>query len=76
MPPRLLEDGFYCPIRRGGRTPLGKTATRVVAASDADPVIKLFADHVCTGTDAEVQIEAAHAALPTAGGTILSLIHI
>jgi hypothetical protein len=48
----------------------GRTATLVVAASNATALEKAQADYVCDGTADEVEINAAIAALPTDGGRI------
>ncbi len=47
-----------------------RSATRLVAASDADVRSKIEADFVCDGTDDDVEIQAALDALPAAGGKI------
>ena len=47
-----------------------RTATYVVAASDAPAHVKRQADYVCDGTDDHVEIQAAIDALPTYGGTV------
>src|SRR5438874_1205838 len=46
-----------------------QTATFVVAASDAS--YTKAADYVCTGSNDDVQINAAITALPSAGGKII-----
>jgi hypothetical protein len=43
----------------------------LVAASDTESSIKAKADYVCDGTADEVQINAAIAAIPTEGGTVI-----
>lgn len=48
-----------------------RPATLVVAASGASLAWKNTADYVCTGTNDDVKINAAMAALPSAGGTVL-----
>lgn len=45
--------------------PTGRTATYVIAASDAPAGIKAQADYVCDGTADNVEIQAAIDALPT-----------
>jgi len=47
-----------------------RTATRIVAASDADEKSKAGADYVCDGVDDQVEIQAAINALPSAGGKV------
>ena len=47
-----------------------RTATRIVAAADADPKSKVGADYVCNGTDDWEKIQAAINALPSTGGKI------
>ncbi len=47
-----------------------RTATYVVAASDAPAHVKRQADYVCDGTDDHVEIQAAIDALPDAGGVV------
>ena len=47
------------------------TATFLVAANDANSSIKAQAAFVCDGTADDVQINAAIAALPATGGTII-----
>ena len=49
-----------------------RTATLVVAASDASTKSKAEADYICDGTSDEVQIEAALDALTTGGTVLLS----
>lgn len=49
---------------------LPRTATKVVAASNAPAITKFGADYVCTGTDDEVEINLAIAALPAWGGKV------
>lgn len=46
-------------------------ATKVVAASNASTQMRAQADYLCDGTADEVQINAALAALPASGGTVL-----
>ena len=48
----------------------GRTATYVVAASDAPAHVKAQADYVCDGTADNVEIQAAIDALPVIGGTV------
>jgi hypothetical protein len=48
---------------------VSRSATLVVAASNASPRSKLGADFVCDGTADEVEIQAAMDALPAVGGT-------
>jgi hypothetical protein len=50
---------------------VARSATQIVAASNASPRSKLGADFVCDGTNDEVEIKAAHDALPPGGGTIV-----
>jgi hypothetical protein len=50
---------------------VSRSATLVVAASDASPRSKLGADYVCDGTADEVEIKAAIAALPATGGKVV-----
>lgn len=52
-------------------TPTYRSATLVVAASDATTASKNGADYVCDGTSDEVEINAALAALPTNGGKLV-----
>ena len=47
-----------------------RTATYVVAASDAPDHVKRQADYVCDGIDDQVEIQAAIDALPASGGTV------
>jgi hypothetical protein len=56
-------NGLFTSVRR--------PATFVVAASNASAGWKNFADQVCTGTADNVHINAALAALPAQGGTVL-----
>jgi len=48
-----------------------RTATLVVAASNATLLERTYADYVCDGVNDEVQIQAAIDALPSAGGTVV-----
>jgi hypothetical protein len=48
---------------------VSRSATLIVAASDASPRSKLGADFVCDGTADEEEIQAAIDALPAVGGT-------
>jgi len=48
-----------------------RTATLVVAASNATLLERTYADYVCDGVNDEVQIQAAIDALPAGGGHIL-----
>lgn len=48
-----------------------RPATLIVAASGSSAAWKAVADYVCTGTNDDVQINAALAALPSIGGTVL-----
>lgn len=48
-----------------------RTATLVVAASNASAKSKSQADYVCDGTNDQVEIQAAIDALPTGGGKVL-----
>jgi len=50
---------------------VSRSATLVVAASNASPRSKLGADYVCDGTADEVEINAAIAALPAGGGKVV-----
>ena len=50
--------------------PVGRVATFVVAASDADAQSIAQADYVCDGTADDVEIQAAIDALPAGGGRI------
>jgi len=50
---------------------VSRSATLVVAASDASPRSKLGADYVCDGTADEVEINAAIASLPSRGGKVM-----
>jgi len=61
-------------VRTTGQTQVSRTATFVVAASDASAAAKAQADYVCDGTADEVQIQEAIDALPSAigGGITLS----
>jgi hypothetical protein len=45
-----------------------RTATKVVAASDASPEVKARADYVCDGVADDVELKAAHDAVKAAGG--------
>jgi len=47
-----------------------RTATKVVAASDASAASLALADYFCDGTADEVQIQAAIDAMPSSGGSI------
>lgn len=51
--------------------PGSRSATRVVAASNASAAFKAQADYVADGTADDVEINAAIASLPPAGGTVL-----
>jgi len=51
--------------------PVVRTATIVVAASDASAKSKAQADYVCDGTDDQVEIQAAIDALPASGGKVV-----
>jgi len=48
-----------------------RTATVVVAASDASAKSKAQADYVCDGTDDQVEIQAAIDSLPSSGGKVV-----
>uniref|UniRef100_A0A6M3KBQ2 Pectate lyase n=1 Tax=viral metagenome TaxID=1070528 RepID=A0A6M3KBQ2_9ZZZZ len=48
-----------------------RTATKVVAASNADATAKLQADYVCDGTADDVEIQAAINTLPSGGGRVM-----
>jgi len=50
--------------------PLFRTATRIVATSNASAKSKVGADYVCDGIDDWVEIQAAIDALPAAGGYV------
>ena len=50
--------------------PTGRTATLVVAASNAPAASKAQADYVCDGTADNVEIQAAINALPVTGGLV------
>ena len=50
--------------------PTGRSATFIVAASDASAISISQADYVCDGTDDHVQILAALAALTASGGVV------
>jgi hypothetical protein len=50
---------------------VARSATLIVAASNASPRSKLGADYVCDGTADEVEINAAIAALPAVGGKVV-----
>ena len=63
---------YFAPSSATGASESPRTATYVVAASDAPAHVKRQADYVCDGTDDHVEILAAIAALP-AGGGIVSL---
>lgn len=68
-----LGDGTYSvgvSIQGTVEAPTGRTATYVIAASDAPAHVKAQADYVCTGTSDDVLINAAIAALPVSGGEI------
>ena len=58
-------DGLLKPLLKTART-----ATRIVAASNADAKSKAEADDVCTGTDDQVKIQAAINSLPVSGGIV------
>ena len=65
--------GVQIPVSGARNTKGG--ATIIVAASDAPASVKAVADYVCDGTNDEVELEAAYAALPAGstsggGGTI------
>jgi hypothetical protein len=47
-----------------------RTATYVVAASNAPDHVKRQADYICDGIDDQVEIQAAIDALPATGGTV------
>jgi hypothetical protein len=51
----------------------GRTATYVIAASDAPANVKAQADYVCDGTADDVQIQAAIDAVAISGGGIVQL---
>jgi len=59
-----VDPGFQPPH-------FGRTATYVVAASDAPAHVKAQADYVCDGTADDVQIQAAIDALPADGGKVV-----
>lgn len=48
-----------------------RTATRIVAATDASAEMKAVADYLCDGVADDVQINAALASLPASGGVVL-----
>lgn len=50
--------------------PVGRSATYVVAASNAPAHVKAQADYVCDGTDDNVEIQVALNALPAGGGVV------
>jgi hypothetical protein len=52
---------------------VARTATYVVAASDAPAHVKAQTDYVCDGVDDQVEIQAAIDALPAGGGRIVLL---
>jgi hypothetical protein len=57
----------------GEDTSLVRTATYVVAASDAPTWVKAQADAVCDGTNDEIEIQTAIDTVETSGGGIVSL---
>lgn len=73
----LAAPGISSILAGRETTPTGETAyhsrsaTLVVAASDAAPQSKLGADFVCDGTADEVEINAAISALPAPGGKVV-----
>jgi len=56
-----------------GKTTKGRSATLIVAASNASARSKRGADYVCDGTDDHVQIQAAIDAVNTLGGGMVYL---
>ncbi|MDD4985453.1 MAG: right-handed parallel beta-helix repeat-containing protein [Dehalococcoidales bacterium] len=62
MPSKMINGLNYDPPR---------TATFVVAASDASAQFKLQADYICDGTADDVQIQEAIDALPASGGRVV-----
>jgi hypothetical protein len=66
-----LFDDYGRPIVVVTRT--GRTASYVIAASDAPSRVKAGADAICDGTADDVQIQAAIVILAAAGGGILYL---
>lgn len=51
--------------------PTGRATTLNVAANNATALVKSLADYVCDGVADEVQINAACASLPAAGGAVV-----
>jgi parallel beta-helix repeat protein len=63
--PNVVADSISTPnFPNGINAPTGRTATYVIAASDAPANVKAQADYVCDGTADEVEINAAINALP------------
>ena len=52
---------------------VGRTATRVVAASNSTSLDKIQADYICDGTKDEVEIQKAIDAIGTRGGHVVCL---
>lgn len=52
---------------------LGGGVTRVIASSDAGQRLKDAADHIATGANDHATFQAAHDALPAAGGRIVAV---
>lgn len=65
-----LHLASHYPLTGGDPLTVTRSATVYVAASDASALSKIWADYVCTGTNDEVTILAAIAALPASGGTV------
>jgi len=61
---------YFAPTHATGASEAPRTATYVVAASDAPAHVKRQADYVCDGTDDQVEIQAAIDALPALGGEV------
>lgn len=64
------NQNFELAAGGGGGGGGGAAFTVTIAASDSSAAAQASADYVCDGTDDEVQINAALAALPAAGGRI------
>jgi len=65
------SSNYLAYVRTTGQTQVARTATLVVAASDAFALSKSQADYVCDGTADQVEINAALAALPASGGEVV-----
>jgi len=65
-----LHKASHYPATGGDAAPFNRTATYVIAASNASALSKFGADKVCTGTADDVDINWAIEALTAAGGLV------